>query len=251
MHSGHRAYKPLLSKACWWQAQDKRGGCVANAHCVASAGGESPKQKGERALKPKYSTQASAAADGRDLDDEVDVEKGLPEQPDSKQPGKVTGDMKTISLSQVDAPTLAEFEVSPPTVLSDWSACSHFFRVLQLHCKCLLLPCIVLKQPRCSVEMAWRLSIGSPAWFTRQESRTQDAKLSGISTQGAERHVAKQLCLVCVPYQPGVDEAEKEAAMLAEEGEREGAGAERLPEERAVPGPPPHLAPVPRCDHPL
>ncbi len=84
--------------------------------CIA--GGGSPKQKGERALKPRYSTQASAAADGRDLDDEVDIEKGLPERSASKQPGKVTGDMKTISLSQVDAPTLAEFEVSHSAILS-------------------------------------------------------------------------------------------------------------------------------------
>ncbi len=36
----------------------------------------------------------------------------------------MTGDMKTISLSQVDAPTLAEFEVSHSAVPSDSCACA-------------------------------------------------------------------------------------------------------------------------------
>ena len=76
------------------------------------AGAENQKEKGARALQPQYSTQASAAADGRDLEDECDVEKGLPRASEAERPTKVTGEMKTLSLSQVDAPTLAEFEVS-------------------------------------------------------------------------------------------------------------------------------------------
>jgi len=84
---------------------------------VYTEGGDATGQKGERALKPAYSTQGAAAADGRDLED-ADVEKGLP-VPGQDQTDKIS-DIKTVSLSQVDAPTLAEFEV-PPTCSDNYS----------------------------------------------------------------------------------------------------------------------------------
>lgn len=77
--------------------QCERTGCGA---------GEKPSEKGEEAVRPRYSTQAAAAEDGRDL---VDMEEGL--KGEDHAPSEAN-DMKTISLSQVDAPTLAEFEVS-------------------------------------------------------------------------------------------------------------------------------------------
>lgn len=45
------------------------------------------------------------------------MEKGLPQASEAERPTKVTGEMKTLSLSQVDAPTLAEFDVSDLTGL--------------------------------------------------------------------------------------------------------------------------------------
>ena len=98
--------------------------CRCNLNCCA--GGESPKEKGAQAVGPRYSTQASAAADGRDLGDEPDVEKGLPQRAGLDQPDKAAN-MKTLSLSQVDAPTLAEFEVGAHAGLrhSSFSATDH------------------------------------------------------------------------------------------------------------------------------
>ena len=61
-------------------------------------------------MRPRYSTQAAAAEDGRDL---ADMEEGLKgEDHAPSEANDKLSDMKTISLSQVDAPTLAEFEVS-------------------------------------------------------------------------------------------------------------------------------------------
>lgn len=61
-------------------------------------------------MRPRYSTQAAAAEDGRDLED---MEEGLERGDNAPSEGhEKLSDMKTVSLSQVDAPTLAEFEVS-------------------------------------------------------------------------------------------------------------------------------------------
>ena len=61
-------------------------------------------------MRPRYSTQAAAAEDGRDLED---MEEGLERGDNAPSEGNdKLSDMKTVSLSQVDAPTLAEFEVS-------------------------------------------------------------------------------------------------------------------------------------------
>ena len=81
--------------------QCERTGCEA---------GEKLSEKGEEAVRPRYSTQAAAAADGRDL---ADMEEGLKgEDHAPSEANDKLSDMKTISLSQVDAPTLAAFEVS-------------------------------------------------------------------------------------------------------------------------------------------
>ncbi len=78
------------------------------------------KEEKHKALTPAYSTQGAAAADGRDLEDgrrERDSTTSQSEQQD--QPSELQNfgqgsngpDMKTVSLSQVDAMTLRDFEV--------------------------------------------------------------------------------------------------------------------------------------------
>ena len=85
---------------------------------VMCAGG---KEEEHKALTPAYSTQGAAAADGRDLEDgrppKSDSTPSQSEQRD--QPSELQNfgqgsngpDMKTVSLSQVDAMTLRDFEV--------------------------------------------------------------------------------------------------------------------------------------------
>ena len=74
-----------------------------------------------KALTPAYSTQGAAAADGRDLEDGRSPERdSTPSQSEQRdQPSELQDfgqgsngpDMKTVSLSQVDAMTLRDFEV--------------------------------------------------------------------------------------------------------------------------------------------
>lgn len=68
---------------------------------------EKEKEKDEREMRPLYSTQAAAAADGRDLE-AGNMKRG--QDPVTLQ--DLGPDTKTVSLSQVDANTLANFEVS-------------------------------------------------------------------------------------------------------------------------------------------
>ena len=72
-------------------------------------------------MTPKYSTQGAAAEDGRDLEDGKPSRRDERVSPSEQQDqtsdfqsfgqGNNGPDMKTVSLSQVDATTLRDFEV--------------------------------------------------------------------------------------------------------------------------------------------
>ena len=127
--------------------------------------------------------------------------------------------MKTISLSQVDAPTLAEFEVRNPAVLSNCSACTHTTKRLAMLTS--------LSTPSLCSGRHNRSMKGVAPWFPGFGLVIQGTTSLYCFKKGIQRDrwlAIKLLCLVCNSHWSGVD-SEKEAAVLAEEDEREAGGS--------------------------